>query len=151
MSFDSIRKAATIFCQQSQRLDLLLLNAGIISVPEGLIKDGYEIQFGTNHMGYALLAKLLLPTLLQTAEQRDSDIRVVVLASAAHEYAPKDRGIKFETLKNKATEISSITQYGQSKLANILFAQHFARLYPQIKVPVIHPGIITTNFGQHYE
>ncbi|KAH8597152.1 hypothetical protein B0O99DRAFT_651027 [Bisporella sp. PMI_857] len=145
MSFDSIREAAKVFCQQSQRLDVLLLNAGIMSVPEALTKDGYEIQFGTNHMGHALLSKLLLPTMLKTAEQRGSDVRVVVVASSAHQYAPKDQGILFDALKTKAQEISTITRYGQSKLANILFAQQFARLYPQIKVPVLNPGLVNTN------
>ena len=146
-SFDSIREAVKIFRQQSQRLDILLLNAGIKSVPEGLTKDGYEIQFGTNHMGHALLSKFLLPTMLKTAEQRGSDVRVVVLASSAHQYAPKDQGIMFDTLKTKAQEISTITRYGQSKLANIFFAQQFARLYSQITVPVLNPGLVNTNLA----
>ncbi|KAH8676578.1 hypothetical protein BGZ60DRAFT_402883 [Tricladium varicosporioides] len=145
LSFDSIREAVKVFRQQCQRLDVLFLNAGIMSVPEGLTKDGYEVQFGTNHMGHALLSKLLLPTMLKTAEQRGSDVRVVVLASSSHQYAPRDQGIMFDTLKTKAQNISTITRYGQSKLANILFAQQFARLYPQIKVPVLSPGLVKTN------
>ncbi|USP80367.1 hypothetical protein yc1106_07641 [Curvularia clavata] len=146
-SFESISEAAKTFRQESQRLDLLLLNAGILAVPEGTTKDGYEIQFGTNHMGHALLSKLLLPTLLKTAEQPGSDVRVVVLSSEAHQYAPRAQGIMFNTLKTKAPEISSTTRYGQSKLANILFAQEFARRYPQLKVPVVHPGLVRTNLA----
>ena len=83
MSFDSIRKTIKIFYQQSQRLDILLLNAGVMFVPEGLTKDSYETQFGTNPMGHALLYKLLLPTMLKISEQRGSDVRLVVLASSA--------------------------------------------------------------------
>ncbi|KAH6874148.1 hypothetical protein B0T10DRAFT_499208 [Thelonectria olida] len=146
-SFESVHGAAKTFSQQSNRLDILLLNAGIMSVPEGKTKDGYEVQFGTNHMGHALLCKLLLPTLLKTAEQPGSDVRVVVLSSSAHEYAPKEDGIRFSTLKTTAKEISTITRYGQSKLANILFAQELARRYPQIKAPSIMPGLVTTNLA----
>ncbi|KAH7234365.1 hypothetical protein B0J15DRAFT_517323 [Fusarium solani] len=146
-SFESIHEAAKSFRQQSDRLDILLLNAGIMSVPEGKTKDGYEIQFGTNHMGHALLSKLLLPTLLKTAEQPGSDVRIVVLSSSAHQYAPERDGITFSTLKTTAEDISTITRYGQSKLANILFAQEFARRYPQIKVPSIMPGLVNTNLA----
>ncbi|KXH67161.1 short-chain dehydrogenase/reductase, partial [Colletotrichum salicis] len=82
-SFHSIRESSKIFLQQSHRLDILLLNAGIMSVPEGTTDDGYEVQFCTNHMGHALLTKFLLPKLLKTAET-GADVRVTVLASSAH-------------------------------------------------------------------
>ncbi|KUL88999.1 hypothetical protein ZTR_06044 [Talaromyces verruculosus] len=88
-SVKSIQHAATVFCQDSPRLDILLLNAGVMALPPGITADGYEIQFGTNHLGHALLTKLLLPVLLQTAG-RDvgSDVRIVVLSSAAHTVVP---------------------------------------------------------------
>ncbi|KAI8935775.1 hypothetical protein NX059_007295 [Plenodomus lindquistii] len=144
-SLESIRKAARTFCQQSQSLDLLLLNAGVMTLTHDVTKDGYETQFGTNHMGHALLVKLLLPTLLKTAEQPQSDVRVVVLSSSVHSSAPKSQGIDFEILKNKGEKLGGTTIYGQSKLANILFAQELARRYPQIKVSAVHPGIVSTN------
>lgn len=144
-SFESIHEAAKTFHQHSQRLDLLLLNAGIMIVPHEITKDGYEIQFGTNHMGHAFLTRLLLPTLLKTAEEPKSDVRVVVLSSSAHGYAPKSQGINFDTLKNKGEKLSPTVLYGQSKLANILYAREFARRYPQIKVSAIHPGVVNTN------
>ncbi|KAH7122725.1 hypothetical protein B0J11DRAFT_532158 [Dendryphion nanum] len=144
-SFESIRKAVKTFQQQSQRLDILLLNAGIMMVPHDTTKDGYEIQFGTNHMGHALLTKLLLSTLLETAEKPKSDVRVVVLSSIAHGYAPKSQGINFDTLKTKGEKLNTTALYGQSKLANILFAQELARRYPQLNVPSIHPGVVSTN------
>ena len=146
-SLASIRQASKTFLQHSDRLDILLLNAGIMAVPEGTTKDGYEIQFGTNHMGHALLSKLLLPTLLQTASQPGADVRVVVLSSSAHSYAPPKQGIIFDTLKTKAEQISTTTRYGQSKLANLLFAQEFARRYSQLTVAAVHPGLVKTNLG----
>src|SRR5687768_9558515 len=88
-SFASIHDSARAFTQMSDRLDILLLNGGIMSVPPGTTDDGYEVQFGTNHMGHALLTKLLLPTLLRTADT-GADVRVTVLASSAHQYAPPE-------------------------------------------------------------
>ncbi|KAK4139572.1 uncharacterized protein C8A04DRAFT_15738 [Dichotomopilus funicola] len=145
-SFVSIRESAKTFTQQSDRLDILLLNAGIMSVPAGTTDDGYEIQFGTNHMGHALLTKLLLPTLLTTAAEPKSDVRVTVLASSAHRYAPAE-GILFDTLKNRAERLSTITRYGQSKLANALYAKELTQHYPQLTSSSIQPGLVTTNLA----
>ncbi|KAF5651364.1 short-chain alcohol dehydrogenases/reductase [Fusarium tjaetaba] len=144
-SFKSIREAAKAFTQESDRLDILLLNGGIMSVPPGTTDDGYEIQFGTNHMGHALLTKLLLPTLLRTAD-KGNDVRVTVLASSAHQYAPPE-GIKFDTLKSQALQMGAITRYGQSKLANALFAKELARRYPQLTTASLQPGLVTTNLA----
>lgn len=146
-SFSSVHESAKTFLQESDRLDILLLNAGIMSTPPGTTDDGYEVQFGTNHMGHALLSKLLLPTLLKTAEEPKSDVRVVVLASAAHKYAPAKEGIMFDMLKNQAEQISTITRYGQSKLANALFAKELARRYPKLTVSSLQPGLVTTNLA----
>ncbi|KAM0329545.1 hypothetical protein ACHAQA_004854 [Verticillium albo-atrum] len=98
-------------------------------------------------MGHALLSKLLLPTLLRTAAEPKSDVRVVVLASSAHQYAPAKEGIVFETLKSQAEQISTITRYGQSKLANVLFANELARRYPQLTACSLQPGLVTTNLA----
>ncbi|KAH7383756.1 hypothetical protein BKA66DRAFT_417435 [Pyrenochaeta sp. MPI-SDFR-AT-0127] len=146
-SFASIRDAAKTFSQQSQRLDILMLNAGIMMVPHNTTKDGYEIQFGTNHMGHALLTKLLLPTLLSTAEQPGADVRVVALSSAAHNSANRASGIIFDFLKAKGDKLGTMSLYGQSKLANILWAKEFARRYPQLTAPSIHPGVVHTNLA----
>ncbi|KAK9415118.1 putative NAD(P)-binding protein [Seiridium unicorne] len=72
-SLESVKTAAQAFLSANDRLDILMLNAGIMAVPEGIIKDGYEIQFGTNHLGHAALAKCLLPLMVQTAAQPGSD------------------------------------------------------------------------------
>ncbi|KAG8165628.1 hypothetical protein KVR01_004180 [Diaporthe batatas] len=149
-SLDSIKSAARSFSQSSQRLDVLLLNAGIMASDPGLTKDGYEIQFGTNHVGHALLTKLLTPLLEKTAAEPSSDVRVVVLTSAAVAMAPKD-GIEFDTLKTEQEPVGRWARYGQSKLANALFARQLAKLHPAWTVTAVHPGVVTTNLSRHVQ
>ncbi|KAK4131655.1 NAD(P)-binding protein [Trichocladium antarcticum] len=147
-SLASVRDAATTFRQHADRLDILLLNAGIMAVPAATTHDGYEIQFGTNHLGHALLAQHLLPTLLHTAAQPGADVRVVVLSSLAHQYAPAGAGILFDTLRSAAAPQTSTTlRYGQSKLANLLYAQELARRHPALTVAAVHPGVVATNLA----
>lgn len=147
-SLESVRNAARTFTQSSEQLDILMLNAGIMAAPAGLTKDGYELQFGTNHVGHALLAKLLTPVLDRTAALPGSDVRVVVLTSAGAAMAPNG-GIQFDSLKTKAEEMATWTRYGQSKLANALFARQLAREHPSWTTAAVHPGVISTNLGQH--
>ncbi|KKA27675.1 hypothetical protein TD95_002761 [Thielaviopsis punctulata] len=142
-SLDSVRTAAKEFVAAEERLDILLLNAGVMALAPGLTADGYEIQFGTNHMGHALLTKLLLPTLLKTAAIPDTDVRVVSLSSAGHALAYS--GLEFDSLKTDAAAMGAYPRYGQSKLANILFARQLAKEHPQIKAISVHPGIVRTN------
>lgn len=147
-SFDSIKKAAKIFLAETDRLDILMLNAGIMATPPGLTKDGYELQFGTNHMGHALLTELLLPLLLKTSESSpDHDVRVVSLSSTGHAMLAKG-AFNFDTLKTKAEAIGGLNRYFQSKLANVLFAKQLAKLYPQLTVAAVHPGVVNTNLAE---
>jgi retinol dehydrogenase-12 len=143
-SLASVSKAATTFSSQSDRLDILMLNAGIMAAPAGLTKDSYELQFGTNHMGHALLTKLLLPVLKRTAQRSDSDVRVVSLSSGGHALAPSG-GIMFDVLKTPANGLNAYTRYGQSKLANVLFARQLAKECPELTVSAVHPGLVQTN------
>ncbi|KAK9371743.1 uncharacterized protein V1513DRAFT_428251 [Lipomyces chichibuensis] len=145
-SLASVETAAKQFTSISQRIDILMCNAGVMALPPGLTEDGYEVQFGTNHMGHALLVKLLLPTLLRTAEMADSDVRIIFLTSTAFRTHPKG-GVVFKDLRT--TQDSGVVgqwyRYGQSKLANILYAAELARRYPNITTVSIHPGIIATG------
>ncbi|EGE77498.2 short-chain dehydrogenase/reductase [Blastomyces gilchristii SLH14081] len=148
-SFESIKNAAKIVLAESDRLDILMLNAGIMAVPPGLTKDGYEIQFGTNHMGHALLTKLLLPLLIKTAESGSNtpnggDVRVVSLSSHGHTHLPKGC-FNFESLQTTGEKLGAYTCYFQSKLANVLWARQLAKLYPQFTVAAIHPGVVRTQ------
>jgi NAD(P)-dependent dehydrogenase (short-subunit alcohol dehydrogenase family) len=118
-SFESIHTAARKFAGESQRLDILMNNAGVMALDPGLSEEGYEIQFGINHVGHALLTKLLMPVLLKTAEGPNSDVRVLFLTSAGHMLAPS-AGIIFKDLKTTQPTITSQAswgRYGQSKLA----------------------------------
>lgn len=117
-------------------------NAGIMATPLAFTQEGYESQFGTNHIGHALLTKLLMPTLLKTAAEPGSDVRIINLSSEGHNITPPG-GIIFETEKLKT--YGPWARYGQSKLANILFSKGLSKHYPQITTVAVHPGVILTN------
>lgn len=121
-----------------------------MATPPGLTPDGYEIQFGVNHVGHAALLKLLLPTLLKTAERPGSDVRLITLTSLVHQVLPHG-GILFEELhtRQENRKLGAWGRYAQSKLANTLYGQELARRYPSIKSIIIHPGIVNTNLGAH--
>ncbi|KAK8051161.1 hypothetical protein PG993_002546 [Apiospora rasikravindrae] len=151
-SLDSVREAAETFLYSANRLDVLLLNARAGgSSPPAMTRDGYEGAFGVNHMGHALLTKLLMPVLLHTIRHNRnrgnvSDVHVVVVSSVMMNHAPR-RGIQFDKLKMPAPGHSRFTFrcYAQSKLANTLFARRLAREYPQLTVAAVHPGVVRTN------
>ncbi|CZT16990.1 related to alcohol dehydrogenase homolog Bli-4 [Ramularia collo-cygni] len=139
-SLQSVKEAAFEFKRRSDRLDILINNAGIMAVPWSKTQEGYEIQFATNHLGHALLTKLLLPTLLKTAEEPNSDVRVINVSSEGHMMAP---GIIYD--QEKLETYNTWRRYGQSKLANILHARELQRRYPQITATSLHPGVIITD------
>ncbi|KAK1715227.1 short-chain dehydrogenase/reductase [Colletotrichum lupini] len=149
-SIASIRKAARIIRLKSSRLDILMLNAGIVAAPPGLTEDGYEMQFGTNYIGSVLLAKLLSPTLLHTAEIPEADARIIFLGSQASSMAPT-QGIVFDALKTDFGEVGAWARYGQSKLAVILYARELAKRQTKIKVCVVDPGFVDTNWAQSWK
>jgi NAD(P)-dependent dehydrogenase (short-subunit alcohol dehydrogenase family) len=142
-SLKSVKQAADAFIASSTRLDVLMNNAGIMACPAGLTNEGYEIKFGTNHLGHALLTKLLLPVLGKTAETRN-DVRIVNLGSSAHTWAPK-AGLVLQDPKTEMKSYSTWARYGQSKLANIYYTRELARRYRAIKSVAIHPGSVGTN------
>jgi len=148
-SFKSIAAAADEFNAKSKRLDILLNNAGVMAQPYSKSEDGYEIQFGTNHMGHALLTKLLLPTLLRTAEESNSDVRIVNLSSDGHSLAYFSSGIIYD--QDEAEKQSTISRYGAAKLANILHASALAKRYPQLTATAVHPGVIDTQLGDNFK
>ncbi|KAJ5770963.1 uncharacterized protein N7511_003014 [Penicillium nucicola] len=144
-SFASIKRAAETFLSTNDRLDILINNAGIFAPPSGLTEDGYEVQFGTNYMGSALLTRLLLPILTQTADT-GADVRIVNISSEIYRNAPK-AGILLSQVKTPLNEISTVARYGHSKLANIYFTKSYAKKYPSIKSVSLHPGLVRTNIG----
>ncbi|KAB5522142.1 short-chain dehydrogenase/reductase [Coniochaeta sp. 2T2.1] len=150
-SFDSIKAAARTFLSQSDRLDILMLNAGIMATPPGQTKEGYEIQFGTNHMGHFLLTKLLLPVLrATTARPEKPDVRIVVLTSAGLGLAPAS-GFDDSWVHTDGSSVATLTRYGQSKLANALMARELSRRYPEMTSVSVHPGTVNTGLADAFQ
>ncbi|OBT91150.1 hypothetical protein VE02_00072 [Pseudogymnoascus sp. 03VT05] len=145
----SVQACARAFVAKEDRLDLVVCNAGIMAVPEGLTREGYEVQFGTNHVGHALLVKLLLPVLQRTTEVEGADVRVVTLSSVGHHLAPAE-GIEFAALKGEMGHLTTWNRYAQSKLANRLFAAQLAKRYPGIMSVSVHPGVVATNLYNEF-
>ncbi|KAH8602359.1 hypothetical protein B0O99DRAFT_648139 [Bisporella sp. PMI_857] len=148
-SLPSVVSAAKEFLSKEKRLDRLFLNAGVMGIPAEVTGQGYEVHFGTNHMGHALLTKLLLPTLLRTAEEgndqgQKNDVRVISLTSAGHAGV---FGVSFDKLKTPMDSYmtSTLVRYAQSKLANLLYAKELARRYPSLTSAAVHPGIVRTD------
>ncbi|KAF7193245.1 putative oxidoreductase [Pseudocercospora fuligena] len=142
--FESIKTAAKTFLSFTDRLDILINNAGLMAVPEGLTVDGYEVQFGSNYMGPALFTKLLLPLLQQTAAQSNSDVRIINLSSELFRQAPKE-GIVFSGLKTPLPDLNGLARYGQSKLAEFYLTQQYAKRHPDITSIAVHPGVVNTG------
>ncbi|KAH7133102.1 hypothetical protein B0J13DRAFT_597707 [Dactylonectria estremocensis] len=145
-SFDSIKKAAGTFLARASRLDILILNAGIMAVPYGLTNEGYEMHFGVNHVGHALFLKHLTPLLIDTSTHQSSasEVRVVILSSIAHRYTVSS-GIDFDLVKTQGEGMYTTTLYGQSKLANAVYARELARRFPQFTTVSVHPGVVKTD------
>lgn len=145
LSLASVEKAAKTFLSKSSQLDVLICNAGVMATEAALSEDGYENQFGVNHVAHALLVKLLLPTLQKTAE-KTGDTRIVYLTSTGFMY-PFPGGIVFDGVKTTQDfgPGSQWARYGQSKLANVIYAAELARRYPSITSVSIHPGVVKTD------
>lgn len=138
----SIRNSAAL-AMAEPRIDALVNNAGVMIPPLGHTRDGFELQFGVNHLGCFALTALLLPKLAQTPGSR-----VVVTASLAHKYGRID----WDDL-NAAKSYSATQRYADSKLANILFLFELDRRLRAAKSPVTalgcHPGVAVTELGRH--
>ena len=148
-SLESVRSAAKAFLTQSDKLNILILNAGVMATPEGRTVDGFETQFGTNHLGHFLLFQLLKPTLLASVTPSFNS-RVVVVASAGHRHT----GIRFHDLTfDEPGSYEPYTAYGQSKTANIYLANEIERRYgPKgLHALSLHPGGIITNLAQYVD
>ena len=141
-SLRSVKDAAGRFESRSDRLDILVLNAGVMAMPMSTTDAGFEIHMATNHVGHHLLTKLLLPILEKTAAEPGSDVRVVCVSSERHRLAPP---IETIVSASKLSSYSSLARYAASKAANIMFAAELARRHPRLTPVSVHPGIIMTN------
>lgn len=113
----------------------------------GLTQSGYEVQFGTNYLGHALLVQLLLSTMLNTAKQ-GGDVRIILVSSDAHSAFVANGEVGLQTVKTEQTQYNTMRRYGMSKLAMNLFGKEMARRYPTIKTVMVHPGAVFTGIGR---
>lgn len=138
-SLASIRAFAEGFSSRHPELHVLCNNAGVMALPRRQTGDGFEMQFGTNHLGHFALTGLLLPRLLATA-----GARVVTVSSTMHRIGR----IRFEDLQG-AHRYRKWSAYGQSKLANLLFTYELARRAARkgagLVAAAAHPGYAATN------
>ncbi len=123
-------------------IDVLINNAGIMAIPKRLTDQGIEWQFGTNHLGHFTLTNLLLPQITD---------RVVTLSSTAHEIGR----IELDDLAFAERKYTRWSAYGQSKLANLMFAYELQRRFDAVASPLrsyaCHPGYARTNLQSHTE
>jgi NAD(P)-dependent dehydrogenase (short-subunit alcohol dehydrogenase family) len=138
----SVRACVAAVAAMEAPLDALIANAGIMALPRLVRHHGYEMQFFTNHIGHFLLVTGLLDRLAPGG-------RVVMLSSEAHRAAPPG-GIEFDNLTGERG-YSPWRAYGQSKMANLLFARELARRLDGSgrSANAVHPGVIRTNLGRH--
>ncbi|XP_022178849.1 retinol dehydrogenase 12-like isoform X1 [Myzus persicae] len=136
-SFASVKRCAKNILQKEKQIHLLVNNAGVMACPKGKTQDGFETQFGVNHLGHFLFTSLLLPRI-----RNSTPARIVNVSSRAH-----TRGsINFEDI-NYDRNYSAMAAYSQSKLANVLFSRELARRLEGTEVHVysLHPGIVSTE------
>ncbi|XP_041916792.1 retinol dehydrogenase 11-like [Alosa sapidissima] len=140
-SLQSVRALAADVKASEERLDILINNAGIMMCPKWKTEDGFEMQFGVNHLGHFLLTNSLLDLLKKSAPSR-----VVNVSSLAHEKGK----IHFDDI-NLDKDYNPMKSYRQSKLANVLFSQELAKRLEGTGVTVysLHPGVIRTELGRH--
>ncbi len=135
----SVHHFADSFLQDHKTLAVLVNNAGVMGIPFRRTVDGFEMQFGTNHLGHFALTGLLLPLLAGTPQ-----VRVVTVSSMMHRFGKID----FENL-NGEKKYDPWAAYSQSKLANLLFAYELQRRLAQADLKTIslgcHPGYAATN------
>jgi NAD(P)-dependent dehydrogenase (short-subunit alcohol dehydrogenase family) len=139
---ESIEQSAARLSQKLEKLDILILNAGVMVPPRSYTKQGYELQFGTNHLGHYALTLRLLPLL-----EKIQGSRIVVVSSAAHKMSS---GLNLEDIACRKLKYNDWTLYGDSKLCNLLFALELqkrldAKQMSNPKVVCSHPGYTATD------
>jgi len=135
---DSVRQCAKEFLALDERLDVLVNNAGVAG-QRGQTESGFELAFGTNHVGHFLLTNLLLAKVKECAPSR-----IVNVSSVGHYQA---RGIDYEAVRKPTKSITGLPEYAVSKLANVVHAQELARRLEGTGVTTysLHPGAIASN------
>jgi NAD(P)-dependent dehydrogenase (short-subunit alcohol dehydrogenase family) len=139
-SLDSVRRCADGLLALSKPFDLIIANAGVMACPKGTTLDGFETQFGTNHLGHFVLVNRIASLLR-------SGSRLVNLSSAGHRFADVD----LDDPNFEHSPYAEFTAYGRSKTANVLFAVEFDRRHQArgVRATAVHPGAIQTELGRY--
>ena len=139
-SLASVRACADALVAAGEPFDLVIANAGVMATPFGKTADGFETQFGTNHLGHFMLVNRIASLMTPGA-------RLVNLSSAGHRFSDVD----LEDPNFDRTPYAEFTAYGRSKTANILFAVEFDRRHKArgVRATAVHPGGIQTELGRH--
>lgn len=134
----SVRQCADTFLRRDLPLHLLICNAGLAGA-RGMTASGFELAFGTCHVGHFLLTQLLLERITASAPAR-----IVVVASKAHRQV---KSFDFDTVRDSTRSRTGLPEYGRAKLANILFAKALAKRLQGTGVTVyaLHPGVVATD------
>jgi NAD(P)-dependent dehydrogenase (short-subunit alcohol dehydrogenase family) len=139
-SLDSVRRCADSLLAAGKSFDVIIANAGVMACPKGTTADGFETQFGTNHLGHFVLVNRIA-SLLRPGS------RLVNLSSAGHRYADVD----LEDPNFEHSPYGEFIAYGRSKTANVLFAVEFDRRHKAngVRATALHPGGIHTELSRH--
>lgn len=139
-SLKSIRTASDRLVKDGRPFDVVIANAGVMATPKGQTADGFETQFGTNHLGHFTFVNRIA-SLIKTGG------RLVNLSSAGHRFSDVD----LEDPNFERTPYTEFGAYGRSKTANVLFAVEFDRRHKTrgVRATAVHPGGIQTELGRH--
>ena len=141
-SLESVRACSGVLLGKGQFFDVVIANAGVMATPFGKTVDGFETQFGTNHLGHFVLINRIAPLLRKGS-------RVINLSSAGHRFSNVD--LDDPNFERAAYE--PFLAYGRSKTANILFSVAFDRRHRGrgVRAAAVHPGVIQTELGRHID
>jgi NAD(P)-dependent dehydrogenase (short-subunit alcohol dehydrogenase family) len=141
-SLKSVRACADELLAKGQFLDAIIANAGVMATPFGHTADGFETQFGTNHLGHFVFVNRIAPVLRKGS-------RLINVSSAGHRFSNVD----LDDPNFERTPYEPFVAYGRSKTANILFAVAFDRRHRGrgVRAAAVHPGVSETELGRHMD
>jgi NAD(P)-dependent dehydrogenase (short-subunit alcohol dehydrogenase family) len=141
-SLKSVRACADQLLAKGEPFDAIVANAGVMATPFGHTADGFETQFGTNHLGHFVLANRIAPLLRAGG-------RLINLSSAGHRFS----NVNLEDPNFERTPYEPFVAYGRSKTANILFAVAFDQRHRKrgVRAAAVHPGVIETELARHVD
>jgi NAD(P)-dependent dehydrogenase (short-subunit alcohol dehydrogenase family) len=138
--FASVRAAAERLLARDEAIPLVIANAGFAGL-RGLTKDGFELTFGTNHLGHYLFVRLLLPAIERAP--LPGGARIVIVSSKAHYDA---KPIDWQAQREPTKAVTGLPEYAVSKLSNVLFAKELARRVPShVHTYALHPGVVASD------